>query len=267
MQQVYNTCHTFSIHRPSCSHGERDNADLCFTAASWLGSSLFIYTLHLRIITRAGIICCSACMLLCISCCCDAVVPQVGASVRAEPRHVFEVSEHRSHVFLCCIWNKKSVPKFGGAAVGRSVTAGLSIKSVAMTESLTTSAKQGINIIMDYTVLSCRGGQIAELHRQYAALQLLPTAYIPHDSEVTSGHPVHCHAAFSVLITDTIFLLNEPTLSLSWIHFAAAVLCSVRSAWQKRIIYASVEMFSLLSRNLSSCCFSETKTGSEQCLW
>ena len=121
--------------------------------------------------------CCAACVLLCAPRCRDALFIQLETSVEAEPGQRAKLSS--SHVWVmtdrpflktvldnrfsqCLKWANitatcSSVKLGLNLKKKQRVTAVLSIKSV-VTGSLPASAKQGINIIMDYTVLSCRGG-------------------------------------------------------------------------------------------------------------
>lgn len=89
-----------------------------------------------------------------------------------------------------------------------------------MTESLTTSAEEGINIIMDYTVLSCWRRQISEPHHQSCPTESFISSIYPERCRgyVRSAwnRPVHCHAVFSS--SDAFFAgfsqLNEPAANL-----------------------------------------------------
>lgn len=119
------------------------------------------------------------------------------------------------------LWTTVAVRREAGIRQG--VSAALSTQSAALTGSLTASAKQGINIIMDYSTLSCRGGQRAELscgcsssrssrNVQGCSSHLLHTSCMtPGLCEVTLESS--SQTQLSALNSDTISVLNEPTMT------------------------------------------------------
>lgn len=168
--------------------------------------------------------------------------------MRAEPDHQVKWvnSWHTGHLLLCklCLNLKKAYIQ-----VWRSNSTLVSLLPVpftlvAMTESLTTSAEVGINIIMDYAVLSPLSRQIVEPHQQNAMLNKLSSihpAWLWGYIRSSWNEPVHCHVVFSVFEnTCWHFLLNESTHNtvMNWFNFNTAVQfqTSSLSAWHKYVI-------------------------------